>query len=994
LVWQYPLTSKYPEEGVLIPYHLYMNNPTVLENIAIYPDNPGNFKYATRQLSDDDALTVIEKFIYAANYLNDIGDKSENWNERLRWLNSLTTELWKARGPYPGLIKVLDYLEFTEAMDYLRKNPDKQSDLLSNISDFFNGKSTSLEHIALDDKKKATLTRRFKLLDDDVQKMLLSVFPLFDVTKTQITNIIDENRVAFGITSDLEAISKNPYILSEQYTGVDYNDSISFYKIDNGILPSPDIGIGNFFEKDSPERFRALCVETLKNITEHSFLSDHVIINRINQKLMNYPESKSVTFKSKYFEVDEIFLSEALTIKKQDAKNYIYLKTTWEDERIIEKVIKDISGRPDIIFKTPITKKYFEEKLYNSDSELAKRNEVEYRNAISKQAEVCFDLFNKSLCIISGAAGTGKTTIVSALLSAIEKVHGAGTSFLLLAPTGKASQRIREKTGKHSMTIHSLLASKGWLNDNFTYKRKGGMKAKEYSTVIIDECSMIDLGLMAALFQCMDWNQVERFILIGDPNQLPPRGRGKVFSDIIGYISGFMPACLRQLQINLRQMDNTVNKNGTSILELADVFIQEKQDDMEFMIKKKIILKRVQEGGEIDKDLTVHYWKDMKELENLLSKTFEKDLSKYSKESGENIQQLWQNICRSQNKDGFLSASIFQILSPYRGDNYGVDYLNTFFQIMVNKDNFERYNLDGISLGDKVIQIKNRPKSNKISAYNFETKEKKEEIYNGEIGFTYKHSFDNKGIFGGLQKFNVRFDSRPGIVYNYGYHEFNKKKEFYEPVEENLELAYVLSIHKAQGSEFDSIYLILPNKDSRLLSMELLYTGITRASKHLTIFAQEDVSSFTRLSVIEKSNLRRINSSIFEFKPLPDDIIYPTGKWYENNKKISALSEYYVRSKSEMNITNILAMKEIPFEYETPLFAPDGTMYLPDFTVFWKGKKHYWEHVGRLDMEEYKKHWEEKEKWYNTHFPGQLITTYESVNQSKDIEKIIDDHFK
>jgi hypothetical protein len=284
--------------------------------------------------------------------------------------------------------------------------------------------------------------------------MLLSVFPLFDVTKTQITNIIDENRVAFGITSSLEAISKNPYILSEQYTGIDYNDSISFYKIDNGILPSPDIGIGNFFEKDSPERFRALCVETLKNITEHSFLSDQVIINRINKKLLNYPESKNVTFKSKYFEVDETFLSEALTIKEQNAKNYIYLKATWEDERIIEKVIKDISGRPDIIFKTPITKKYFEEKLFDSDSELAKKNEAEYRDAISKQAEVCFNLFNKPLCIISGAAGTGKTTLVSALLSAIEKVHGAGTSFLLLAPTGKASQRIREKTGKHSMTIH------------------------------------------------------------------------------------------------------------------------------------------------------------------------------------------------------------------------------------------------------------------------------------------------------------------------------------------------------------------------------------------------------------------------------------------------------------------------------------------------------------------------------------------------------------
>jgi len=988
LVWQYPLTSNYPDEGVRIPYHLYMDNPEVLKNIAVFPDNPGNFKYATRPLSDDDALSIIEKFIYAINYLKEIEDKSENWDERIRWLNSLTAELWKARGPYPGLIKVLDYIEFPEAMDYLRKNPDKQKDLLLSLANFFNGSSASVMDIVLDDKKTNSLIRRFKLLDDDIQNMLLSIFPLFDLSKTQIANILNENRANFGIASSLEAIIKNPYILSEQYTGTDYNDSISFHKIDNGILPSPDIGINNFFDKDAPERFRALCVDTLKNVTEHSFLSSTVIINSINHKLKNYPEAKNILFNSKYFKVDEVFISEALTIKNQNDNIFIYLNDTWEDERIIEESIRDISGRPNILFKTPITKKYFEEKLFNSNSVLAKKNESEYKDAISKQAEVCFNLFNKPLCVISGAAGTGKTTIVSALISAVEKVHGAGTSFLLLAPTGKASQRIREKTSKHSMTIHSLLASKAWLNDNFTYKRKGGMKAKEYSTVIIDECSMIDLGLMAALFRCLDWNHVERFILIGDPNQLPPIGRGKVFSDIIEYINNSMADCLGKLKVNLRQMDNTVNDNGISILELADAYIQEKQDNIDFKIKKEIILKKVQEGGEIDKDLTVHYWKDMDELEKMLSMTFEKDLSKYTKDTEDNIQQLWQNFCRS--KDGYLNASVFQILSPYRRENYGVDYLNSLFQNIVNKSNIERYSIDGITLGDKVIQIKNRSKSNKISAYNYETKEKKEEVYNGEIGFTYKHNFDRDKNIWRLEKFSVKFDSRPKIDYNYGYLD----KYFNESIEANLELAYILSIHKAQGSEFDNIYLILPNKESRLLSMELLYTGITRASKHLTIFAQEDISSFTRLCVVEKSNLRRINSSIFDFNPLPDDIIFPIGKWYEDNKKISTLSEYYVRSKSEMNIANILAMNEIPFEYETLLFASDGTMYLPDFTISWKGKKYYWEHVGRLDLKEYKKHWEEKELWYKTHFPGQLITTFESENQSKDIEKIIKEYFK
>jgi exodeoxyribonuclease V alpha subunit len=175
-----------------------------------------------------------------------------------------------------------------------------------------------------------------------------------------------------------------------------------------------------------------------------------------------------------------------------------------------------------------------------------------------------------------GAAGTGKTTIIDSILKAIEKAHGAGTAFLLLAPTGKASQRIREKTEKPASTIHSFLASKGWLNDNFTLKRTGGKKANDYSTLIIDESSMIDLGLMATLFRAIDWAKIQRLILVGDPNQLPPIGKGKVFSDIINFLSENNAQSLGRLEVNLRQMENRVSNKGTGILDLAEIYIQEK----------------------------------------------------------------------------------------------------------------------------------------------------------------------------------------------------------------------------------------------------------------------------------------------------------------------------------------------------------------------------------------------------------------------------------
>lgn len=106
----------------------------------------------------------------------------------------------------------------------------------------------------------------------------------------------------------------------------------------------------------------------------------------------------------------------------------------------------------------------------------------------------------------------------------------------------------------------------------------------------------------------------------------------------------------------------------------------------------------------------------------------------------------------------------------------------------------------------------------------------------------------------------------------------------------------------------------------------------------------------------------------------------------------ATLSEYFVRSKSEVIIANMLVQEEVPFVYEEPLFAPDGTMFLPDFTVKFRGETYYWEHVGRLDLPDYRAHWEIKEKWYEKHFPGKLLTTFEGKDLSTDAMGIIKDH--
>jgi exodeoxyribonuclease V alpha subunit len=211
-------------------------------------------------------------------------------------------------------------------------------------------------------------------------------------------------------------------------------------------------------------------------------------------------------------------------------------------------------------------------------------------------------------------------------------------------------------------------------------------------------------------------------------------------------------------------------------------------------------------------------------------------------------------------------------------------------------------------------------------------------------------------------------------------------------VEENLELAYAISVHKSQGSEFERVYFILPKDKVTLLSRELFYTGITRAKRHCTIFVQEDISPLLSMRRPEKSQLVGINASLFSFRSVPTEM----GKmheWYEEGKIHHTLADIMVRSKSEVIIANMFAEREIPFQYEVPLYAPDGTFYLPDFTITWSGESWYWEHLGLLSQDGYYCHWKTKSAWYRKFFPGRLIITEESGDLSKDVDALIQEYF-
>ncbi|MFW9996049.1 MAG: AAA family ATPase [Candidatus Odinarchaeota archaeon] len=994
-VWQKAVTSHYPDQGLRIPYHLYLDNPAAIEKILFIPENDRNFKYATRQLSDDDALDLVEHFLEIVNSLIDLNDKSENWILRREWLQSLIAELWDNRGNYPGLAKVLDYIKFNEAIKYFKDETTKKNELKAKnaIFSFLTGETKSIPGLILPTDRQKRIKRQWRLKDDEEQRLLRTILPRIDLTTDQIERILSEERESYGIYASLDEIHDNPYVICEQYTGDDLDDRISFNRIDHAVFTSPELEIENYegIEVDDWRRLRALCVEQLRKENIHVFVAANKIIHDINHKLSFFPEWKRHQYTERYFVVDEEELSEALVFRREKDRTYVYLRSSYENEREIEKQLRSLIKRPDIAIRVPMTEKHWHNFLYDQESPLARLNPGEYDSIIQDQIKACQKVFTKPVCVVSGAAGTGKTTIIKALIEAIEKVHGVGTSFQLLAPTGKAADRIRELTGRSASTIHSFLYKNRWLNENLSLRRSGGHEEDGYQIYIIDESSMLDLSIVATLFRAINWATVQRLIFIGDPNQLPPIGRGRVFADIINWLQEQELDSLAILEKNIRQMENKTAGKGTGILDMASLYMKaEYSSDDVFKNKARVenFLRCVQESGQIDKDLRVYYWQDINELEKLLLDTITSDLEKDTGEKmrGSNPHNLWIKAQKSDQESG--NANYQQVLSPYRGELFGTENLNSQLQEYFNQYNIEnKGSLNGITFDDKIIQFVNRPKSNPYWAYNIKKgRTEKIEVYNGEIGFIKHHAYDKDRFY--WKKFRLgRFQAV-----------FSRKEDFWieftssNQVEQNIELAYAISVHKAQGSEFERVYFILPKKKKVLLSTEMLYTAITRAKRSLVLLVEEDVSTFLNLRRPEKSHLLGINSSLFDFRPVPDEIL-TMSEWYEEGKIHKTLSDYMVRSKSEVIIANMLSDRKIPFKYEIPLYAPDGTFYLPDFAITWNGEEWYWEHLGIMDDEKYRNHWETKKKWYDKHFPGQLITTVESGELSKDAEKIILDYF-
>lgn len=368
-------------------------------------------------------------------------------------------------------------------------------------------------------------------------------------------------------------------------------------------------------------------------------------------------------------------------------------------------------------------------------------------------------LLNARIGIVTGGPGTGKTTTLRTALDRIDATPPPPRSeddegcarYLLAAPTGKAARRMSEATGREATTIHRLLEY-GQLDGGGLGFRRNEKDPIAADLVVVDESSMIDVRLGASLMRAIDFDRT-RLVLVGDADQLPSVGPGRVFADLIE--SGSVPVS-RLSTLHRAAQDSWVCAQAPAVLAGKRPSLDTRRD---------------------------FRWVHAESASEAASSTIDV-------------------VVRKLPGVGVEGA---QVLVPQRTGAAGVDALNGALQSELNPRrhgarSWKRGDFE-LRIGDRVIQT--------VNDYSLD-------VMNGEVG-----AVESIG------------DSALAVNYDGRTVEYNAMSAG------GLRLAYALTIHKSQGSEWPWVVVICHSTHSYMLSRQLLYTAITRAKKGVVIVGDE-----------------------------------------------------------------------------------------------------------------------------------------------------------
>ena len=465
------------------------------------------------------------------------------------------------------------------------------------------------------------------------------------------------------------------------------------------------------------------------------------------------------------------------------------------DRKLVRKIFSDAEGRERTFvyslaayyaeLSTAVMLSRLNLTLETSDTEIdtllhrvSRQSKIELDE---RQKEAVSEAVKHGVLILTGGPGTGKTTTINAMIRYFE---AEGLEILLAAPTGRAAKRMTEATGCQARTIHRMLELSG--GPESAGGRASFMKNEddplEADVIIIDEMSMVDLYLMQALLKAVVPGT--RLILVGDVNQLPSVGPGSVLQDLIR--SEAFPV-VRLTKIFRQAAESDIIVNAHKINRGERIVLDNKSRDFFFLQRQdpnvilRVVLALVQEK-----------------------------LPRYVN----------------------AQPSDIQVLTPMRKGALGVENLNRVLQRYLNPAAPDKPELpfghgsaggeDGenqkgvLRTGDKVMQIRNN--------YQLEWEVRNRYgiavdrglgVFNGDMGIV-------RGINSFAEEVTVEFDE--GRMVSYPYKQLDE-----------LELAYAVTVHKSQGSEYPAVVIPLLAGPRPLMNRNLLYTAVTRARSCVTL---------------------------------------------------------------------------------------------------------------------------------------------------------------
>jgi len=412
--------------------------------------------------------------------------------------------------------------------------------------------------------------------------------------------------------------------------------------------------------------------------------------------------------------------------------------------------------------------------------ELISRVEKSQEIVLDDQQKIAVrEALTSGFLVITGGPGTGKTTTINTLIACLME---KGLSILLAAPTGRAAKRMAEATGQEAQTIHRLLEYNGAAaeQENVSEERSDLFGRNEWNPLETDVV-IIDEMSMVDIFLFHNLLKAiavgTRLILVGDVNQLPSVGPGNVLRDVI-------------------------NSHCFNVVRLSHIFRQAAESDI------IVNAHRIHRGEKIALD------------------NQSKDFFCLKRDDSHGVLEVMLWLVRDRMpKYTHCTPFDVQVLTPMKKGELGVHRCNEVLQRYLNPEapGKNQMELHGVLFreGDKVMQMKNNYQIKwEIRGYNHMMIEEGSGVFNGDCGIITEIDTFNKEV-------TVRFDDEKYVTYPQGNLD-------------ELELAYAITIHKSQGSEYPAVVLPILSGPRPLMNRNILYTAVTRGKKCVTIVGNKD----------------------------------------------------------------------------------------------------------------------------------------------------------